>query len=91
MGIRIDPVKGEFPFGPVKVELTLTCDGPDHQDLFSGGAPPIERFAHPSGFMGCYSTAMSHGWKDTFRKGERVFFGPCCSGKRNLAHREESD
>ena len=35
------------------------------------------------GCIGAYGLAMKDGWKDTARDGRRVFFGPCCSGKKD--------
>ena len=67
-------VREEGPF-PRQGRLILTCDG-DH-----GLFPHSQSFEHRDGFMGEYRAAMAAGWKDTFWRGERVFFGPCCSGK----------
>jgi hypothetical protein len=62
--------------------LTLTCDGQHGDDV-----PPSATFKHPDGYIGEYREAMAAGWKDTFTPSpgsRRVFFGPCCSGKRGV-------
>lgn len=83
MGIKISIFEGAVPRFPLEIELTLVCDGPQHGPeggfLAAEAVPLMVR--HSDGFMGCYRTAMAAGWKDTHRNGERVFFGPCCSGK----------
>jgi len=60
---------------PCATRLTLSCDT-DH-----GLLPVVETFTHADGFIGAYGAAMARGWKDTSRAGQRVQFGPCCSGK----------
>lgn len=78
MGLQITCVNDKATI-PRETVLTLTCDGHHNAvDLFGG---LIQDFAGP-GFISQYSAAMRAGWKDTCNeRGERVFLGPCCSGK----------
>jgi hypothetical protein len=63
---------------PRAILICLRCDG--HEGQLIGG--DIAVFKHPEGYIGAYGLAMKAGWKDTAHDGKRVFFGPCCSGKR---------
>lgn len=72
MGMRIF-CPDEDQAVPRDVVLELACDG--EHGLFP---PAPARFAGP-GWLNDY--AMTAGWKTTFRDGERVWLGPCCSGK----------
>jgi hypothetical protein len=62
---------------PREILICLRCDG--HEGELIGGA--IAVFKHPAGYIGAYALAMKAGWKDASRNGQRVFLGPCCSGK----------
>ena len=64
---------------PRAILICLRCDGHDGQ-LIGGD---IAVFKHPEGYIGAYGLAMKAGWKDTAHDGKRVFFGPCCSGKKD--------
>lgn len=65
-----------YPY-PLDVSVAFSCDSGKH-GLFP---PEAHVLTSPDGFIGAYSTAMRLGWKDTFRKGERIFLCPECSGK----------
>ena len=78
MGMRYTSLKEDGPL-PWPGVLMLTCDGHRRDLLQQGGM--VQTFRHPDGFTAMYSHAMRAGWKDTFIDGERVFLGPCCSGK----------
>jgi hypothetical protein len=76
-------IYARWPAAPVPREavLELACDGEHGGDLFA--APPARAvFDDPSGFVAQHGAAMAAGWLETFRGGERVFLGPCCSGKK---------
>lgn len=56
------------PLGwPVPIIVTLTCDANPCPHRTS------RAFTHDDDFIGAYRKAIQSGWKDTFRKGERVF------------------
>lgn len=81
--IRIEVVGDPSSYPePAPIKLTLACDSETH-----GFFSVSQSFEHPDGFMTMYHLAMISGWKDTFRKGERVFLCPDCSGKQPRDHR----
>jgi hypothetical protein len=61
---------------PRDIRMVLICDRADHDPEVVGSQ------TFTGGFIGCYRDAMAAGWKDTFAYGQRVFYGPCCSGKK---------
>ncbi|MBO0715963.1 MAG: hypothetical protein J2P55_01330 [Rhizobiales bacterium] len=62
--------------------LTLTCDGCERT---------TQAFEHPDGYLGMQRLAMAAGWKETFRSGNRLLLGPCCSGKQSTTDQECRD
>jgi hypothetical protein len=60
---------------PRQVVLTLACDG-DHGLL----GPTKQQFLDGH-FIEQYRAAMQAGWKETERRGARIFLCPECSGK----------
>lgn len=78
MGLKYITIDERAPY-PRPGRLILQCDGHRRSLNLFGGM--IQDFTHPDGFFGMYRDAIRSGWKDTFRDGERVFLGPCCSGK----------
>jgi hypothetical protein len=75
MGLRFEILDHAAP-SPKPGRLTLTCDG--HAE----GEGMVQSFESPGGFLAMHRAAMAAGWKETFHNGERIFLGPCCSGKQ---------
>jgi hypothetical protein len=75
MGLRFAAIDASAP-SPRPGRLTLTCDS--HAE----GEGMVQSFEHPGGYLAMYRAALAAGWKETFRNGERLFLGPCCSGKQ---------
>jgi hypothetical protein len=75
MGITIFCKDETAPY-PRPLVLALTCDG-EHGLL----PATVEHFEHPGGFIAQHAMAMKAGWLER-GNGERLWFGPCCSGKR---------
>jgi hypothetical protein len=73
MGIAIWSPKNRGPY-PRPVTVKLECDGCKgffrSSDELTGG------------FIAIYAKFMAKGWKDCHKRGQRVFLGPCCSGKK---------
>lgn len=69
---------------PKPTRLTLFCDG-------CTGMFPTEQSFDGDSFITQYRLAMKAGWKDTFLRGTRVHYGPCCSGKSANGSRKHND
>lgn len=76
MGMSLECEDETGPY-PRLSELVLTCDGERHILI-----QHVERFSHRHGYFGTYHMAIKRGWKESYRKGQPVWLGPCCSGKK---------
>lgn len=76
MGLRITG-EDDGPY-PRPTFLILCCDG-DH-GLFKG---PCASFG-PGDFISMRASATRVGWKETHRRGERIFLCPECSKRKGI-------